>query len=356
MRLITLFLVAIAVLAGAFAVLTVPLLIPPDTPAAGTGRGPGRPAAAPRPGGGLADEKSAAPLESGRTPPGQDGAGRGQPGEPAGRRPQLTDGMTGGPVADDRVHWAADSGRRELAQRLEKAAATLATDPYHATALRDAAAAAAGLGHWTTSADYLRRLRELEPQDAELRFQLAATLMRLRRFVEAIPLLHEQVAERADDRRAWFNLAVAHQALGHLSEARAAWDHAIELHPGDVEALARRGEVLLDLHEWAAAAADFGAALKLDPESIDGTLNLALAWQRSGRRADARALLLDLLSRQPRNVHALRRLVDISREELELDAGNQAARQDAVNFGRRLLEIVPDEPQVRELLERVEER
>jgi tetratricopeptide (TPR) repeat protein len=181
-------------------------------------------------------------------------------------------------------------------------------------------------------------------------------MIRLRRFVEAIPLLEALVEARPDDERCWFNLAVAHQALGHLGAARAAWDRVLELRPADVETLVHRGEVLLDLHEWSLAAADFGAALKLDPDGTDCTLNLALAWQRMGRRGEARALLLDLLGRRPRNVPALRRLVDICREELDVNPADQAARRDLLSFGRRLVEIIPDEPGVRELLERVEGR
>jgi hypothetical protein len=55
-------------------------------------------------------------------------------------------------------------------------------------------------------------------------------------------------------------------------------------------------------------------------------------------------------------VPALRRLVDICREELDVNPADQAARRDLLSFGRRLVEIIPDEPGVRELLERVEGR
>ncbi len=366
MRLVTLFLVTIAALAGAFAVLTLPLMMagPLSSPRAGGGPEPRAPESPPS--GTFADDQPAASPDSGG-PASGDGCGPeeaawGRAGSESGRdaRPARSSGFEEGPTpekgADDDVRWAADPRRRELLQQLERAAETLRSDPYHAAALRDAAAAAASLGYWTAAADCLQRLLELEPQDGELRFQLAAVLIRLRRFVEAIPLLQELVSEQTDNGRAWFNLAVAHQALGHLSEARAAWDRAVELHPGDIETLAHRGEVLLDLHEWAPAAADFSAALKLDPNSTDCTLNLALAWQRMGRRGEARALLLDLLARRPRNVPALRRLVDICREELEVNPADPSARRDLLSFGRRLVEIIPDEPGVRELLERTEER
>ena len=62
------------------------------------------------------------------------------------------------------------------------------------------------------------------PDDAGLRFEQATMLMQLRHWVDAIDVLKGVLDLEPEHARAWFDLAVAHQSLRHLAEARAAWD------------------------------------------------------------------------------------------------------------------------------------
>ncbi|MCK4343417.1 MAG: tetratricopeptide repeat protein [Phycisphaerae bacterium] len=249
------------------------------------------------------------------------------------------------------VRWPADPASEDALRRLSRARAALRDDPDHETALRDELAALVELGRWRETLPPLTRLRELRPDDIDLLFEQAAILLRLRRSVEAVGILNTVVAEQPEHARAWFNLAVAHQALGHLGDARYAWDRTIALEPSPA-AYAQRGVVLLDLHDWAAAVADFEAVLQAEPHTADATVNLALALWKLGRTDEARARLVTLLERRPRYVPALNRLAEIAWETWRTaPAGSETPRLEAVTWCRRSLEIDPNQPLVRTWLE-----
>ncbi len=249
------------------------------------------------------------------------------------------------------TRWAEDPAGKAAQQRLAAARAALRDEPNHEIALRDELAALAELGRWSEAAQTLTRLRELCPDDMDLCFEQAAVLLRLRRPVEAVTLLSTVVERQPDSARAWFNLAVAHQSLGHLGDARRAWDRSIDLSP-TAQARAQRGVILLDLHEWAAAAADFEAVLQEQPQGVDAVLNLALAQWKLGRGEDARAQLLGLLERQPKHVPALNRLAEMAWTSWQAGpAENAASREEAVKWCRRSLDIDAHQPEVQAWLE-----
>jgi len=249
------------------------------------------------------------------------------------------------------VRWAANPERRRAEHRLAAAREALAADPSNRAGLRDALAAVRELGRWPEARRILARLVEVEPEDTEIRFEYAVALMRLSRWVEAVHTLRVVVAQQPDHGHAWYNLAVAHQALGHLEEARRAWDRAVELLPDNPDACAQRGEVLLDLHEWSAAAADFEAALQREPEDIESALNLSLALWKLERLDEAQERVAGVIERHPRHVRALNRMAELCWAAYEMGPNmNRAQREAAVAYWRRSLEIDSDQPEIEALL------
>ncbi len=246
------------------------------------------------------------------------------------------------------VHWATDPDLLDAQRRLERAQQILLDDPAHEQALRDKAAALADLRQWSPLADTLGRLIELNPRDAGLRYERATVLMQLRQWLDALAELKLVVASDPQNSRAWFNLATTHQELGHLADARQAWDRAIALSPS-TEARARRGEVLLDLHAWADAEADFEAVLAEQPRAPDATLNLALALVMLGRPAEAQARLLECVDEHPLNVPILNRLAQLASARCAAD--NQPACDEAAQWCQRSLAIDPRQPEVQQLMD-----
>jgi tetratricopeptide (TPR) repeat protein len=250
------------------------------------------------------------------------------------------------------IRWAGETtgaaARRRLAATREK----LRDEPDHEGALRDELAALVELSRWPEALETVTRLAALHPEDGRLRFEKGALLIRARRWVEAVADLKAVVEQEPTHAPAWFNLAVAHQALGHLADARRAWDRALELAPS-AAAYAGRGEVLLDLREWSTAAADFEKVLRAEPENAAAVMNLALALENLGRAAEARRRLLDRLERHPRDVPTLNRLAEMAWRAFQAApvADKRVLRDEAVDWCRRSLEVDSGQPAVRDLLE-----
>ncbi|MFQ5807831.1 MAG: tetratricopeptide repeat protein [Phycisphaerae bacterium] len=251
------------------------------------------------------------------------------------------------------IRWATDTRRQEVEERLTELREVLAAEPYHEAVLKAAQELARELRRYDEACELLARLVRLRPQDAALRFELATLLMRLERWLDAIPQLRLVIEREPKNARAWYNLAIAHQALGHLHDARVTWNRAIEFMPENPDVYAQRGEVLLDLHAWSAAAADFQTALRLEPRSIDAAMNLSLALGKLGRLDDARAALLPVIEQHPQYVPALNRLAELAWALYQADPVAAGALSDeTVNYCLRSLAVNADQPDVQTLLDR----
>ena len=261
------------------------------------------------------------------------------------------DGSYESPASQANVHWATEPAAEDARQRLVEAARVLSAQPDDPAALRDLAGALVALRRWDEAANAMTRLVELEPDDVSLRFEQATVLIQVRRWIDALAALKVVVARTPDDTRAWFNLALCHQAAGHLAEARAAWDRTLALQPSPA-AWARRGEVLLDLHDWPAAAADFERVLEQEPDAADATLNLSLALWKLGQTGTARDRLIHFLEGHPRYVPALNRLAEIAWSDCQSATGDwRTSCAEAAAWCRRSLECDPQQPEIQELLD-----
>ncbi|MBI5864152.1 MAG: tetratricopeptide repeat protein [Planctomycetes bacterium] len=166
------------------------------------------------------------------------------------------------------------------------------------------------------------------PADLAGLSRLATLQMKMGLWSSAIEPLTTLAAAKPDDAEVRFNLAIATQACGRLSDARRCWDRVLELSPQNLDAFAYRGEVLLDLREYAAAEADLRTVVAQRPDDTAAQLNLALALKHQSRAAEALAVVEALLSRAPRNVPALVRAASLA-----LDLAAESGPPD-----RRLLE------------------
>lgn len=253
------------------------------------------------------------------------------------------------------VHWA-DAGSPAAERRLRTARATLRHEPMHEAALRDEAAALAELGRWREAEASLRKLVAIRPDDNELRFDWAAALLRLRSHFEAADALKSVVASDPNHDRAWFNLAVAHQSLGRLEDALSAWNRAIALRP-TVAARLQRGTLLLDLHEFAAAADDFEWVLARGTLSVDASHNLATAYRRLGRYDEARRALAAVLDLKPRHVPTINRLAEIAWEQSQQPGADaEALVRETIERCIQSLEIDASQADVVELKAAAEAR
>lgn len=253
-----------------------------------------------------------------------------------------------GPRIISRLRRPGQYSRAQAERRLALAQQAIEDDPHHEQALRDAHAALVALQRWEEASDLLSRLVTLCPDDADLRFEYAAVLMQLRRFVEALVEWRTLSEQDPGEAVVAFNLAVTHQQLGHLAEARRAWDAVIALDPTPTAHI-HRGEVLLQLDEPGAAIADFRTALAELPHATDAVLNLAQGLRMLARADEATEWLNTFLDAHPQNVPVLNRLAEYAWEDCQV-AGTSSACEDAVKWARRSLAVNAAQPAVRTLL------
>lgn len=268
-----------------------------------------------------------------------------QKGNEAGPQPRSTSGP---------VRWAHDSDRAAAADELKLARAALRDDPWHPWALRDELGALARLGRWSEARLTIGRLVELEPDNLEIQFEQAAILLRLGWTVEAVDVLNDIVGADPTHAQAWFNLAVAHQSLGHLDAARSAWNRTIALSP-TAEAHANRAQVHLALGDDEAAVGDLEAVLRMRP-TRDARMNLAAALMRLQRYDAAGAILTEVHENHPGYLPAVNRLVELHQARYEASGRTDAqARAAVAQWCRLSLVLDPEQAEVRKMLEWLEE-
>ncbi len=279
--------------------------------------------------------------------------GASQPFSPASTPPSSQASVSpAAPATQATVRWTGDD-QRAAKRRFAELREILVADPHNQAALEAALELARRLEWHNEACDLLGRLVRLRRDDPGLRFELATQLMRLERWLEAIPQLRLVVEAQPENERAWYNLAIAHQALGHLRDTRATWNRVIQLMPANPDAYAHRGEVLLDLRAWTQAAADFETSLRLKPGALDATMNLALALAKLGRADQARDKLLPLLDRHPVHVPLLNRLAEVTWTLHQSNpAGNHALAKETVGYCSRSLAINDAQPEIKALLDR----
>lgn len=253
--------------------------------------------------------------------------------------------IPGQALRGDSTITSADSPAPPAKGPADRAVVPGACDAELIAALEAAVAAA----EWERAIDLAAELAARRPGDPAAHFEYASLLMRRQRFVEADAVLRRVLNLAPEHAKARFNLAVVCQVLGRLGEARDLWNRFLAAHPDDAEAHAHRGEALLDLHDWDAAAADFAWLARRDPADAAAALNLSLALEQLGRGAEAIAILTQRIERRPSDVRLMNRLAALEWADSGSNPRSDSARR-AAEWCRRSLALLPDQPAIIELL------
>jgi tetratricopeptide (TPR) repeat protein len=169
-------------------------------------------------------------------------------------------------------------GDYELNVRINGAAALAAYEaglkiaPANADLLTGAALAEQTLGRWDLALGHLEHARELDPRSFTTARRLVATLIRLRRYPEALPAAERSMALAPDNLDLLENLVMVHLAEGDLAGAQAALrDHSKAMQP--TELVVYFGNYW-DLY-WILDDAQQQLLVRLPPSSFD---NDRMAW------------------------------------------------------------------------------
>ena len=132
-----------------------------------------------------------------------------------------------------------------------------------------------------------RKGLELDPDHAEMRFELAVVLTEYnpREAARQLEILHRQ---DPDNLHAAVGLASTLRGLGRLDRARGILEEVLEANPTHVPALLERGKTALDAGRPGEAEPFLRRALTLSPEESFVHLALSRCLRLTGRSADAR--------------------------------------------------------------------
>ncbi len=181
------------------------------------------------------------------------------------------------------------------------------------------------------AAEQYRKVLAAKPELDEARQNLVMVLLRNDRFTEAAPELEKLAATRPDDRQtqfylahSWFRSEQPEKAIPAFRKARELGESSPMLHLELGQSLAATGAI-------DEAAAEYRRAGELDPELATMELQLAEQVERAGDEAKALALYQSYLARHPSEPAVLERVAMMLLEQGK--AAEAVAPLEAVTAG-----------------------
>lgn len=144
-----------------------------------------------------------------------------------------------------------------------------------------------------------------DPKDPEARGLRATFMLNQGDVNTAMSELQSVVTAKPNNFVARFNLGRAHFARQEYEQARQEFDKAIELRPDYMPARLAQIQVSLLRGDTDAALRQADATIKIAPNNIEARVMKAAALQRLQRYDDARAILEEVLQKQPKQVDSL---------------------------------------------------
>ncbi len=205
----------------------------------------------------------------------------------------------------------ANSMRAELLQLIERysvdreAAEKRQPDEETVEALRSLGYVTLAAGVRSLDRDYLSLPDPKDKIETYRRMTDTYTLVRDRRFEEAVSVYRRILDEDPKAAFVYHPLGLALSKMGRHSEAVEAYRKAAESFPDDSLLFFNLGNSLLRLRRWEDAKAAFESVLRLDPSHFRARNNLATLWLQEGRYADSLREAETILRKHPRYEPAL---------------------------------------------------
>ena len=168
----------------------------------------------------------------------------------------------------------------------------LADHPAALDLLTNLLTIAAAHKDWAQAEELAHKLVAAQPESAAALTVLAASAVARGDYALAIQHGSEAVKAAHSAWEAWFNLGVAHHALGDLEAARHSYEEALQSQPDNknVEAHVNLGAVLQQIGDLAAARALYTQVLQIRPGMLGALWNLGLIAEHEGDAREAERL------------------------------------------------------------------
>ena len=142
-------------------------------------------------------------------------------------------------------------------------------------------------GDYLAAENSFRESLNIIPDRVSTLSNLAATLIKLHKFVEARDLCINAISIDSNSAESWLNLGLIDKEQSDYSDAVTKFNKAIEISPDCAEAYTNLGVTLLKLGQLADARAKCHMALELKPDYVEAHINLGIVQQELGQLNDA---------------------------------------------------------------------
>ncbi len=185
---------------------------------------------------------------------------------------------------------------------------TVELRPTYPEAWNNLGMIAAHEGHPDEAIENFKRSIDQRSDYAIALLNLGNVYRRQKNFARSEESLKRALAIEPGDPEINYGLGMLYAQQEQLPQAQAFLQEAIALRPAYPEALNNLGVIFVQLQDYAKAEVQFELCMKLVPGFDQSYLNLARVLAGRGEKAQARAVLLQLLSLQPNNSNAQKAL------------------------------------------------
>lgn len=180
-------------------------------------------------------------------------------------------------------------------------------------ALEQLAVCSEGAADWELLAAVAQMILKRDPRHSDALFYLATVKYHHGATAEAIELARQSLAADEHNIKALNLVAIASAQMGYVSQATAAFDHALQLRPTEAMTSYNYGLFCLDNGWFEQAIEKFTQTLEVDPRHLPAYIGLAEAYLRKGERKQARRWAQRALALEPTNSLAQQILRTLSR-------------------------------------------
>ena len=212
-------------------------------------------------------------------------------------------------LAMGRIHL--DAGRAKEARTHVEEAVRLKPDSPEAW--NDMGGLAMAEEDYATAARHFDKALELAPNSSYALPNAAQAAARLGETGKAESLFRRTLEIAPDDADATNQLGLLYAKQERFDEAKELFQRAIELDRGHVAAINNLAVLYLRLNKPSEAIAALRYGIRAAPEAEESYMNLARVYVQSGDLAQARAVIEQLLDKDPENATARRAIEELNR-------------------------------------------
>ena len=150
----------------------------------------------------------------------------------------------------------------------------------------------------------LEKARNIEPDNAEIPFEIGKCFMRMGLPCVAVVSLKEAILLDKNNIDAQLQLGVAHELMEEYDIALMVYQRIMEKHPSYLKAFQHKAALLVELKKYHEAAGVFTALLKINPQYYIAILGIGICFDKMGKISSAVRYYKKFLEIKPNSKNA----------------------------------------------------